>query len=316
MKILFIADIHGSTNVFNKALDTAKEYSIDLLIVGGDLCGKKYITYKEQNNLHYLLDYHENTLKQTLIKDVTSFINSCELSGSYPILLTEDELLDCINNPDKSDLFIQKAIESRFKKWVSIMNIIPRNFKTLFSPGNDDLSFIDSFFRKNTNQNILYGVDECIDINNYTFINYSIVTPSPWKTTRELKDNKIQLQLKRIISKSTQKYPFNKLIFNFHCPPYGTILDMAPTINSKFELKVEAGSVKKEHIGSKSIYSLIKEYQPIVSLHGHVHESQGFCNIDKTLCINPGSEYGQGILRGYIIEIEKDKVINHFRIER
>ncbi len=55
----------------------------------------------------------------------------------------------------------------------------------------------------------------------------------------------------------------------------------------------------------------IEKYKPLLGLHGHVHESKGFVNIGSTLCINPGSEYGEGILRGVIVELGDGKVKNY-----
>ena len=55
----------------------------------------------------------------------------------------------------------------------------------------------------------------------------------------------------------------------------------------------------------------IEKYKPLLGLHGHIHESKGFVNIGRTLCINPGSEYGEGILRGVIVELGDGKVKNY-----
>ena len=52
----------------------------------------------------------------------------------------------------------------------------------------------------------------------------------------------------------------------------------------------------------------IKKYQPVLGLFGHVHEGKGTRRIGKTLCINPGSMYGQGVLQGAVIELKPKKV--------
>ena len=46
-----------------------------------------------------------------------------------------------------------------------------------------------------------------------------------------------------------------------------------------------------------------RDYQPLLSVHGHIHESGGERRIGDTLCINPGSEANHGVLRGYLIDI-------------
>ncbi|RLG63511.1 hypothetical protein DRO02_06455 [archaeon] len=69
------------------------------------------------------------------------------------------------------------------------------------------------------------------------------------------------------------------------------------------------------HAGSKSVRYVIEKYQPLVSLHGHIHESFGFCKIGRTYCVNPGSEYAEGILRAFLVEIDGKKVKRLQRIE-
>ena len=62
--------------------------------------------------------------------------------------------------------------------------------------------------------------------------------------------------------------------------------------------------------GSSAVRSAIEKHQPLLGLHGHIHESKGFVKIGRTFCVNPGSEYGEGILRGVIIDLEDGKVKN------
>jgi hypothetical protein len=54
-------------------------------------------------------------------------------------------------------------------------------------------------------------------------------------------------------------------------------------------------------VGSKAVRAAIEKYQPLVGLHGHIHESRSAQKIGRTTCINPGSEYGEGILRGCLV---------------
>ena len=60
----------------------------------------------------------------------------------------------------------------------------------------------------------------------------------------------------------------------------------------------------------------IEKHQPLVGLHGHIHESKGFVRIGRTICLNPGSEYGDGILRGAIVNLEGNKVKEFLLTER
>jgi len=60
--------------------------------------------------------------------------------------------------------------------------------------------------------------------------------------------------------------------------------------------------------GSRSVRTAIEKTQPLLSLHGHIHESPGAVRIGKTLCINPGSEYGEGVLRGCILNLSAGQI--------
>jgi len=61
-------------------------------------------------------------------------------------------------------------------------------------------------------------------------------------------------------------------------------------------------------VGSIAVRRAIETYQPVLGLHGHVHEAKGFAKIGRSLCLNPGSEYLEGILRGVLIQIDKGRV--------
>jgi Icc-related predicted phosphoesterase len=61
-------------------------------------------------------------------------------------------------------------------------------------------------------------------------------------------------------------------------------------------------------VGSKAVRKAIETYQPLLGLHGHVHEAKGFANIGRTLCLNPGSTYTEGVLSGYLVLLDKDSI--------
>jgi Icc-related predicted phosphoesterase len=58
----------------------------------------------------------------------------------------------------------------------------------------------------------------------------------------------------------------------------------------------------------------IERVQPLLTLHGHIHEAPGHVRIGRTLCINAGSEYAEGILKAAIINLERDRIKGHILI--
>ena len=74
---------------------------------------------------------------------------------------------------------------------------------------------------------------------------------------------------------------------------------------------VAGGEIATGPVGSKAVRAAIEQYQPLVSLHGHVHESRGVARLGRTTCINPGSEYGDGNLRAALVNVKGSKLVSY-----
>jgi Icc-related predicted phosphoesterase len=135
----------------------------------------------------------------------------------------------------------------------------------------------------------------------HTMISVGISTPTPWKTPREVSEE----ELGAMIEKMAALVPdMNKAIFNFHDPPKDSTLDTCPMLDwskDPAEPIVKAGQVVMHGAGSKSVRQALEKYQPMLGLHGHIHESMSVAKIGRTTIINPGSEYGEGMLRGCLV---------------
>jgi len=70
----------------------------------------------------------------------------------------------------------------------------------------------------------------------------------------------------------------------------------------------KGGQVVLHGAGSVAVREAIEKYEPMLGLHGHIHESQSVAKIGRTTCINPGSEYAEGVLRGCIVNIVDGEV--------
>ena len=64
-------------------------------------------------------------------------------------------------------------------------------------------------------------------------------------------------------------------------------------------------------VGSTAVRTAIETHQPPLALHGHIHESRGAVKIGRTLCLNPGSEYSDGVLRGAVVTLSERAVKRH-----
>ncbi len=103
-----------------------------------------------------------------------------------------------------------------------------------------------------------------------------------------------------------------RTIFNFHCPPYGSNLDEAPQIDQDLNVKDAGRSLVP--VGSTAVRDSIMKHQPLLSLHGHIHEGKGTARLGKTLAINAGSMYEQGVLQGVLVELDPKKGIRSYTL--
>src|SRR6202023_3487600 len=97
-----------------------------------------------------------------------------------------------------------------------------------------------------------------------------------------------------------------QVVVNFHNPPYSSGLDFAAELDANLMPVLRGGKPSIIPVGSKAVREAIKKYQPVVGLHGHIHESRGAQKIGRTLCLNPGSDYSSGVLRGAVLDIAQD----------
>ena len=111
------------------------------------------------------------------------------------------------------------------------------------------------------------------------------------------------------MASSVQDMP--NCIFNLHCPPFDTGIDQAPLLDEELRPRIGIQGVEMAPVGCQAVRQAIEHYQPLLGLHGHIHESKGVASLGRTLCINPGSEYSEGVLRGALVTIKKGKVVSH-----
>jgi hypothetical protein len=55
------------------------------------------------------------------------------------------------------------------------------------------------------------------------------------------------------------------------------------------------------------VRAAVLKYQPMLSVHGHIHESKGVKKLGRTLAMNPGSSYTDGVLQGAILDLDEKK---------
>jgi len=301
IRIFFVTDIHGSNLCYRKFLNALKAYNVDVGILLGDLTGKVLIPLVEKSNGGWettLMGSHTEAVTQ---EELDQLKKTVELMGYYWVHLTRDEFHGYKDNPQELDRLFNSLMVQRLKEWVALADerLKGTTYKVYMAPGNDDHFEVDQIIEDSAaivncnNKNVMVGDHE--------MVTFSWANPTPWNTPREKPDEELEPMLEELISKVKDK---SNAIFNFHAPPYGFGLDLAPELTKDL---VQAAD-RKIHVGSRAVAKMIEKYQPLIGLHGHIHESRGAQKIKRTLIVNPGSEYSEGILKGTLIVLEKGKV--------
>lgn len=309
MKILFLSDIHGSSLILEKALNAVSKYSIDILIISGDLAGKDIRPIIGTSGF-YKMEMDGEVISASEIK-IQSIKKRLEDLGHYYFLTSQEEFNKLKSTPDKIMKILDEKIQERLETWIlKILDQINLDkTKVIISPGNDDTLQIDDLLIKYKNKGIYTGLENPVLFKNAEIITLDYTNITPWNTERELSEKK----LIKFISKKIEKIKnLENAIFNFHCPPYNTKLDLAPQLDKDLKYDVKPGGINLVHTGSTAVLESIMKFQPLLSLHGHIHESKGFEYIGRTLSLNPGSEHEKGILNAYLIDIDEKCAIRNF----
>ena len=310
-RILFATDMHGSEGVWRKFLNASAMLKVTVAVCGGDLTGKMIVPVIKEKSGQYQYYLMGNTHLidsnglEKAFKDIRGI-------GYYPYLTDETEYEKMVKSPNKIDEAFSEVMSSTLRDWFSLIRRkLPTETRVVICPGNDDRFLVDEIADKH--HDVINAEGKVIELDDsHEMISTGWVNPSPWKTTREEEDENLERRLEKYISQLSN---VETAVFNFHAPPFQTKLDEAPLLDKKLNPVVRAGNVIMVPVGSKAVRKMIEKYQPFISLHGHIHESAGAIKIGRTSCINPGSEYAEGVLRAFQIEFRGDKITKLQRIE-
>ncbi len=304
VKILFASDLHGSDIVFKKFINAGLTYGVDAMIIGGDITGKALHPIIDLGNGQY--EFEGKT-----VSDVKQIISEIRSRGDYYVIVSKSEYEEMANNKKLIDEAFKRAIIEVLLGWDRIASekLKEKKIPIYINLGNDDPEYLFDVLKQTESFRVTEG--EVIDIKGHEMISYGYVNPTPWNTPRELPEDELYKRLETEVNKLKN---VEGAIFNFHAPPVNTNLDNAPLLDENLKPVIRGGMVVYTHVGSFAVRKIIEKYQPLVGLHGHIHESRGFDRIGRTMVFNPGSEYDAGILHALYLVLSGNKVKGHMFI--
>jgi uncharacterized protein len=306
-KLFFATDIHGSDICWSKFLNAGKFYEVDVLILGGDMTGKAIVPVVHQGGGKYDVTLLEQNFTITNEDELKEMVKRIRSRGYYPYVTSPDEIRDLEKNPQLVDDIFKQEVLKVVQQWMDLADkkLDGTGLRVYCSPGNDDMAEVDEIIRGSKRVLLVEGQVTPLD-EGHEMIASGWSNRTPWDTEREEDEDQLALRYEAMICQLRD--PRNA-VFNIHVPPYRSGLDEAPELDKDLR-PVLAGQALKP-VGSTALRTAIERYQPLLSLHGHIHEGRGATRIGKTLCINPGSMYEQGTLLGAIVKLGKNKVENY-----
>jgi Icc-related predicted phosphoesterase len=309
-RLFFATDVHGSEICWKKFLNAGKFYGADVLVLGGDMTGKALVPIAQQP---------DGTFKATLLQQEFILQNEDEVRdmerrvgsrGYYPFRTTPEQLAAFAADPARVDVFFREQMLRVLEEWMALADerLAGSGRRCYVCPGNDDGFDSDEVIRRSRRVHLAEG--EAVDLGEgFSMVSTGWSNVTPWKTHRELPEPELRAKIEAMLPGGAD---MRRMVFNFHCPPYGSNLDEAPEIDANLDVKEAGRSLVP--VGSTAVREAILQHQPLLSLHGHIHEGKGTARLGKTLCINAGSLYEQGVLQGVLVDLDAKKGIKSYTL--
>lgn len=301
MRIFFATDIHGSDVCWRKFLNAGTFHKADVLVMGGDMTGKAMVPIVAngstweltlQAQRHVLSSEDELRAMEKRISD----------RGYYPVRLAREEVDAWSGDPDAVDTRFRAEMLRSVERWMALADerLKGSGIRCIVSPANDDIFEIDPLIEAASLVDL--GESNAIALDGFTLVSTGWANPTPWNTFRELPEDELRARIDGLVAQVADP---RRAIFNFHAPPYGSNLDSAPKLDA--DMKYVSGGQALVPVGSHAVRDAIAAYAPVLSLHGHIHEGRGAVKLGRTLAVNPGSTYEDGVLQAAIVDLDSKK---------
>jgi Icc-related predicted phosphoesterase len=302
-RLFFCTDLHGSEICFRKFLSAGRVYNAAVVLMGGDCTGKMVIPIIHANGT-YRCSWSGGDVEVSDDEKLAELENQIKNNGLYPVRMSPEERDLLAANPDRLRELFHRVMVDTLTTWLKLAEerLAGSGVRMIVTPGNDDELAIDEVIESAGFIEAAEGRVTRVD-DRHEMLSLGWSNETPWETPRECSEEELAA---KIASLAEQIEDMENAIFNIHVPPYGTGLDDAPELADATSVR-RGGSMMKP-VGSTAVRDAILTYQPLLSLHGHIHESRGSQKLGRTLAINPGSSYSDWSLQGVIVDLA-DKTV-------
>jgi uncharacterized protein len=313
-RIFYACDIHGSEPTYRKFLNAAKFYEVDALVFGGDLMGKLLIPIVRDAEGSYRARLQGQNHHIRTEDEMTLFKRTLQTLGFYWQEMDPEEYRTYEGDQDRIDDLFDVLAKERLAEWVTLAEerLAGTGVRAYLCGGNDDTDEVLSALEEAPQDRVVNAENGVVPIDDeHVLVTVGYSTPTPWETPRE----KTEPEMAEAIEKVTADLPdTSRAVFNFHCPPLDSSLDTCMKLDASVWPPTPVLQNRQPvyyGAGSRSVSDALERYQPAVGLHGHIHESRGMTRYGRTPAFNPGSEYGEGVLRGLIVAVKGGRVVGH-----
>jgi Icc-related predicted phosphoesterase len=308
--LFFASDLHGSETCFRKFVAAAAFYHADTLILGGDLSGKQAVPIVAAGGDRWTAELHGQR-RELRTTELDAVERSLRTAGLYPRRMEPDEYAEYAADPDRLAALFDEVVATTLRRWVRYAQAkLADTGVVLYSmPGNDDPPVVDEVMRAEGDERVRFVEGEVVEVApGHEMLTTGYTNLTPWHTHREYPEEQIAARLRSLTERLSTP---DTAIFNVHVPPYDSGVDTAPLLDPDLKARTAAGGPITAPVGSTAVRAAIEEHQPLLGLHGHIHESGGIVHIGRTTVVNPGSEYGEGILRGVLLTVGGGRLLRH-----
>jgi Icc-related predicted phosphoesterase len=312
VRLYFCSDVHASRKCWKKFLNSWKFYDADHIVIGGDITGKFVVPIVEHSGGTYTATFLGVERKVRSGEELETLLTRIADAGQYPFVTTPDEYAEYEADQAKVDALFRRLVIERAEEWMREADEKLRGtgVRCFVSGANDDFFEIDEVIAaaevvEDPNGTVIeleHGVE---------LLGMGYGNPTPWACPRDVSEEELADRIDAVAEKVRN---VDRAIFSLHVPPLGSGLDLAPKLDDYLRPRVGAAGLEMIPVGSTATRDAILRYQPMLGLHGHIHESKGVTKLDGVTIANPGSEYGEGVLDGLLVDIDPKKGVTNVEL--